>query len=223
MTRPEPGAAATARALCARGLRPVVVPFLAIRPLACRLPEHAQAVLATSGNALAEPLPALHAVPLFAVGDATASRAQEAGFREVASAGADARALAELVAARCDPASGPLLLLAGRGHGSVLAANLRGRGFSVLRRAVYASLPVTEFPSQAAVAIDAGGLRAALFFSAETARAFVRTLPNRMRGAISGVDALAIAPPARAALAVLPWRAVRVALHPTQDELLALL
>ena len=187
------------------------------------LPHDVQAVLATSGNALAAALPAFAATPLFAVGDATAARARAAGFAAVESAGADARALASLVAARCRPAAGPLLLLSGQGHGAALAQDLRARGFSVLHRAVYASLPVTTFPPPADAAIRSGELRAALFFSAATSRAFAATLPAPRAPDLAGIDALAIAPAAGRALAALPWRSVRVALHPTQDELLALL
>jgi uroporphyrinogen-III synthase len=223
ITRPEPGASATAKAVRARGLRPFCVSFLAIRPFAAELPKVAQAVLVTSGNALAAPLSDLHDTPLLAVGDATAARARAAGFTRVDSAGADARALAALVAARCDPGRGPLLLLTGKGHGGPLAEDLRARGFSVLHRAVYASLPVTTFPPQADEAIGSAALRAATFFSAETARAFAATLPAARAPDLAGIDALAIAPAAADALAGLPWRSVRVALHPTQDELLALL
>src|SRR5579875_3510048 len=153
VTRPEPGATATARAVRALGLRPFCVPFLAIAPRSAELPGDAQAVLVTSGNALAAPHPSLHGIRLFAVGDATAARAREAGFAQVESARADARALAALVAARCDPAGAPLLLLSGEGQGRPLAEDLRGRGFSVLHRAVYASLPVTTFPAPADQAI----------------------------------------------------------------------
>ncbi len=223
ITRPEPGARSTAEAVIARGFRPVVAPFLVIRPIACELPAGAQAVLATSGNALTATLSALHPIPLLAVGAATAARARAAGFTRVESAGADARALARLAATRCDPAAGPLLLLTGEGLGDALADDLARQGFRVLRRSVYASVPVTTFPPQAEAAIAAGTLCAALFFSAATARAFAATVPDRLRPALAGLDALAIAASAAAVLAGLPWRAVRAALHPTQDELLALL
>jgi uroporphyrinogen-III synthase len=104
-----------------------------------------------------------------------------------------------------------------------LIADLATRGFSVLHRAVYASVPVTAFPPPADEALRSGQLRAALFFSAETARAFAATLPASRRPALAGIDALAIASSAGHVLAALPWREVRVALHPSQDELLALL
>jgi uroporphyrinogen-III synthase len=225
VTRPEPGATATAQLLLARGLRPVIAPFLEIRRRAFTLPpsSQVQAVLATSGNAVAVAPQALQDLPLFTVGNATAARAGKAGFRKVESAGGDAEALAALVKQRCDPTGQPLLLLVGKGQGASLSADLHEAGFGVIRRVVYTSVPVLDFPGPAAQALLAGGLRAALFFSAETARAFVRTLPHPLRPTLVPIEALAIAAPAAAVLRPLPWRQVRVALHPTQDDLLALL
>jgi uroporphyrinogen-III synthase len=104
-----------------------------------------------------------------------------------------------------------------------LAARLRGRGFQVIRRTVYAAEPVSTFPAAARAALEEGVLCAALFLSAETARAFCRLLPSGLRPSLSSVEALAIGEPAALALKALPWRHVRVAARPTLDEVLALL
>ena len=55
VTRPQPGAAETARRLLALGRTPVLAPVLEIVPLAADLPppDGIQAVLITSANALA--------------------------------------------------------------------------------------------------------------------------------------------------------------------------
>ncbi|MEJ1976860.1 MAG: uroporphyrinogen-III synthase [Acetobacteraceae bacterium] len=224
ITRPEPGASETAARLDAAGWRPVIVPFLHVQPCPARLPPPGAvlAVLAASGNA-AEAVPASHhGVPLLAVGDATAARARVAGFIEVHSAAGDASALAALAARLLDPARGALLLACGAGQGSALATMLRRHGFRVHRRAVYIARGVRRFPPAAAVALSEG-LRAALFFSAETARVFARLLPRRLLPALADVEALVIGSDAAAALQHLPWRGVRVAVRPTQDGVLALL
>ena len=227
MTRPEPGAAAAAELLRARGLVPVVAPFLVVAARAAVLPDAArvQAVLAASGQALdmLHAPPALLALPLLAVGDATASRAGARGFRSVHSAGSDAAALAALAARLCDPGGAPLLLLCGASQGHGLAAALRGHGFRVLRRVVYAARPVDRFPAAAAAALAGGRTRAVLFLSAETARSFVATLPPALVSALAPVDAVAIGGNAAAALHALPWRRVQIAQHPTLDGVLALL
>ncbi len=82
VTRPQPGADATAARLVALGFEPAIAPLLAVEHLACDLPppDGLGAVLATSGNAVDAIPGAWRGLPLFAVGDATAARARAAGF-----------------------------------------------------------------------------------------------------------------------------------------------
>lgn len=226
ITRPLPGAAETASRVATLGLQPVVAPLLEIRSLPARLPaaERLQAVLVASSNALPGLPPAWHGLKLLAVGDATAARARAAGFTAAHSAGADAEALAALAARCCDPAGASLLLAAGRGQSLKLAAALRARGFRVIRRAVYAAVPAAGLPDAARAALCGGRLRAAMFFSAETARHFARLLRRAgLRDSVADVDACAIGAPAAAAIQGLPWRRVLCAAKPTQDAMLALL
>jgi uroporphyrinogen-III synthase len=226
ITRPEPGAAETASRVAALGLRPVLAPLLEIRAVPATLPasDRLQAVLIASGNALAGLPTAYRALPLLAVGDASAARARATGFTEVLSADADADELAVLAGAHCDPAGLPLLLAVGRGQSLALAAALRARGFRVMRRATYAATPVGALPEPAAAALREGGLRAALFFSAETARQFARLLiRGGLREAVREIDACAIGQPSATAIDTLPWRRVLRAAKPTQDAMLALL
>lgn len=224
ITRPDPGATATAARLRLVGLHPVVASFLIVQGRVGVLPHPGmvQAVLAASGNAVDHLPPSYHELPLLTVGDATATRATRAGFTDVASANGDAAALAAFATARLNPASGPLLLAAGGKQSIALTADLRRRGFRVQRRVVYTAKRVTRFPDAATVAIERG-LRAVMFFSTETAEAFAYLLPRHLVPALAGTDALAIGEAAAAALRHLPWRAVRVALRPTQDGVLALL
>ena len=226
VTRAEPAASGTARRLDALGFAAVVAPLLRVRPLPAPLPalSHAElgAVLVTSGNALASLPDALHATPLLAVGDATAALARSAGFQNVRSAAGDADALAALARASL-PRGARLLLASGRGQGAPLAAALRADGFRVHRRAMYDAVAVGAFPPAARRALEAGALCAALFLSAETARAFVRLLPSGLAGRLGGVSALAIGGPAADALRVLPWQRVRVSLAPNLEGVLALL
>jgi uroporphyrinogen-III synthase len=180
-------------------------------------------VVVASGNAVAGVPAAFHALPLLAVGDATAALARQAGFVCVHSAGADAAALAALAARHCDTKGAPLLLATGARQGTALAADLRQRGFRVLRRIVYMACPVTALPPAALQAVRDGTLHAALFFSAETAAAFVRAVPPDLLSAFADIEALAISQRVGHVLRPLPWRRVRVAVRPTQDDLLALL
>lgn len=226
LTRPRADAEATAARLAALGWMPLRAPMLRIRMLPAEIPEDVAAIALTSGNAIPA-LPArLHAVPVFAVGDATASRARAAGFARVRSAGADAAALAALIAAEAPP--GRLLLAVGEGRGDRLARALAdpasGQARIVDRRAVYAADPTEALPMDAVDALRAGRVAAALFFSAETARVFVRLAEAAgVAGCCAGLAAFAIGAPAVVALQALPWREIGQASHPTQEAILALL
>jgi uroporphyrinogen-III synthase len=226
ITRPVPGACDTAKRVTEIALEPIIAPMLNIRMSPCSLPpaERLQAIVTASGNAIAALPASLRHLPLFAVGDATASRARAAGFARVTSADGDAGALAALTARTCNRNGLTLLLAAGRGQGMALAADLRARGFRVVRRAVYAAVPVPALPLVAGQALVAGQVVAAMFFSAETARHCVRLIQRaRLHEVVRTVDALAIGKPAAVALQALPWRRIRVAARPTQDAMLALL
>ncbi len=226
ITRPEPGASETAGRVSVLGYRPVVAPLMVVQSRGVSLPpvERVQAILVTSGNAIPL-LPETHCrLPLLAVGEATAARARAAGFAQVSSADGDARALAALTVRSCHPDGKPLLLVSGRGQGQGLAAALRASGFRVVRRTLYAAVPVAMLPDDARGAIEAGGIEAVLLFSAETARQCVRLLrAASLRDAVRSMEALAISQPTAMALRVLPWRRIRVAEQPNQDALLAML
>lgn len=225
VTRPEPGASRTASALRDAGWQPVLAPMLAIHRRAPKLPPPAavQAVLVTSANALPALDAAFHRKPLLAVGAATADAARAAGFTAVASAEGDALALARLTAARLAPHDGPLLLATAEGQGTMLADLLRAHGFGVLCRAVYTARPVRTLPPDARAALRSGSLHAALFFSAETARAFAASLPDALHPALDAVCAISISPAVDAALAGLPFACRRIAAHPSSAAVLALL
>ncbi len=201
------------------GFKPVIAPVMQIRQFSPAIPAHIQAVLVTSGNALAGLAPT-H-TKLLAVGDVTAARARMRGFSDVTSAGRDAAALAELAAAQLAPADGPVLLVCGRGQGGPICADLRARGFRVVRRVTYAAEAVRTFPEPAAESLRAGTTHAAVFLSAETANVFVRLLPAALAPKLAHVLALAIGKNAAEALNALPWRQVRLARSPTLDDVLA--
>jgi len=226
ITRPEPGASDTAARTAALGFAPVLSPVLEIQTIAAKMPPAAAvaAALVTSGNAADALPPAWHDTRLFTVGDATAARARAAGFRDVHSAAGDADALAAFVARDIRPAAGPLLLASGRGQGQALAAALRHNGYRVIRRVVYAALPAPQLAPAAIAALHAGRVGAALFFSAETARHFIRLARRAgVLPALASVDAISIGRPAAVALGAVSWRDIRVAARPNQDEMLALL
>ena len=89
--RPEPGASATVERARERGLDAVAIPLFEIEPLPWDAPEASgfDGLLLTSANAIrcgGEGLKSLRGLPVYAVGEATAAAARDAGF-DVAATG----------------------------------------------------------------------------------------------------------------------------------------
>ncbi|MBP0491616.1 uroporphyrinogen-III synthase [Pararoseomonas indoligenes] len=225
ITRPEPGGGATAARVAALGWCPVAAPALILSPLSMEPAPGARAALLPSAAAI----PALAGavppdLPVLAVGEATAAAARAAGFTAVEAAHGDAASLAALATARLDPRAGPLLLAAGRGYGDDLASDLVGRGFAVIRREAYAVAEAPGFPPEARAALSAGQIRAALFLSPRSARVAIALLEAAgLRGAATGIRAVALSGRVAEALTSLKWKGLDVAPRPDHDALLDLL
>lgn len=191
-----------------------------------------QALLFTSANGVRAfaRRTAARDIPALAVGDATAQAARAAGFTAVDSASGDVYALASLAAARCRPDAGVLLHVAGTTVAGDLSGQLAAAGFAVRRESLYDTLPARSLSGDTVRELVAGTVTAALFFSPRTARAFASLLDaGRLAPHCRTVDALCLSPAVADALRTPglspdhPWRSVRTARYPRQDELLALL
>ena len=222
ITRPEPGAAESARAVAALGWEAVLAPALTLTALPFKAPANCQAIIITS-RAAARALP-LARLPVIAVGEATATEARARGFADVRAAGGDAQALAALIGATLKPEGGSLCLAVGEGYALDLAAALRATGFRVLRRVVYAARPSAALPQEARRAIREGRVHAALFTSPRSAREAMRLLADAgLQKAALNILAIALSPRIAATLSALPWQAIRTASRPDHAALLACL
>lgn len=225
LTRPAEDSAALAAELERRGHETVVEPMLTIRPLpdAGLDLDGAQAVLLTSANG-ARALSGRSVgrnISLYAVGDATARAARDAGFNRVASAGGDVEDLAALVIARADPAAGRLVHVAGSAVAGDLAGRLAAAGFTIERAVLYRAEPATELSAACRDNLRAGRLDGALFFSPRSARAFARLARQAgCEAACRRITGIFLSD-AVAAAGDLPWRARRIAAQPTQAALIA--
>lgn len=225
VTRPRAEAAELAAALAGRGIDSVIAPLIEIKPLDLPPPSLAgvQAVLCTSANgvrALATAV-AERAIPVFAVGDATAGRARAEGFQRVESAHGDVGELARLVRQRLDPAGGRLLHVAGTAVAGDLAGELRGAGFEVERAVMYEARAATALDAATAAALADGGIDLALFFSPRTSAVFARmAIAAGIAARLGRVTALSISPAADAGLVRLGFRERIVAAAPTRAGLL---
>ncbi len=169
-------------------------------------------------------------LPVYAVGDATATAARSAGFTAVDSASGDVYALADLVRRRLDPTHGPLLHVAGSKVAGDLAGLLGDAGFTLHRSVLYDAVPAQALTLETAAILRTSSLDGVLFFSPRTARSFVRLLAEaglvdrcRTVDAFCLSPAVAVAARAYGDQGVTPWRSVRVAPRPEQDALIGLL
>lgn len=196
----------------------VYAPCLAIKPVAFKptatLPA---ALIITSGQAVPAIPQSYTNLPIFCVGDATAGRLRAAGFNHVESASGDARDLFRLVTARRIP--GLHVMAVGQRQGLALCRQLAAAGIQVMRRKAYSASALRSLPDAANEALAEGKVKAALFYSSETARAFLSLTPQGTAKIIACVLSPAIAE----ALNGLPWSEIRVALAPTEADLMALL
>jgi len=229
VTRPREDAAGLVAALTARGIEPILEPLLKIElvpdareALAATLPG-AQAVLFTSANgarafAIAAPQRDL---PAFAVGDATARAARDAGFARVESAGGDVHALAALVAQRLEPRAGALIHAAASAVAGDLAGDLARAGFTVRRVRLYDAVAADGFSAESRRAIAADAVDAAIFFSPRTAETFVTLARAAGLGdRTAAMAAITLSPAVAAALRPLAWRRIEIAAAPNESALL---
>jgi uroporphyrinogen-III synthase len=206
VTRPQPDNEATAASLRARGFDVLLAPTLRFEPVAS--PDDPAAdyagVIITSANALRAVEPQLAergllGLPLFAVGERTASAARRAGFGTVISADGDAADLRDLVLAKAgkfaevkkSKKSGkarPLLYLAGAELSRDLAGELARHGIEVITRITYRMVASPGLPREACDAIAANQVEAVLHYSARSARAFL----DAIRSAGVEISALAV-------------------------------
>lgn len=204
--RPEPGNRITAAAVEGRGRAALRLPLFETRPLAWSLPDPLDfdALILTSANAVrlaGEALGGLRGLPVYAVGDATASAARRARFDVAAVGSAGAAALADQ-AKRAGVRRA--LHLAGRERtleaGGIIAAVLP----------VYASEALPISPED--VAALAGTV--ALVQSARAGSRLAEIVPDK--------DALLLAAVSQAAAAAAGdgWRAVAIAPHPETEALI---
>jgi uroporphyrinogen-III synthase len=203
--RPEPGASATVERARQRGLDAFAVPLFEIEPVEWSAPDAASfdGLLITSANAMraaGDRLQGLRGLKVYAVGDATALAARDAGFDVVAVGDAGVERLLASIEADLR-----LLHLGGEDRKEIRDA--RQEINSII---VYRSRPI-ENPDLSGTA---GAV--ALIHSPRAARRFAELASDR-----GSIAIFAIGPDAAEA-AGHGWQSVESAERPTDDALLAL-
>jgi uroporphyrinogen-III synthase len=228
VTRPEEDGADLVETLERRAIECLLEPLMAVSYRDDAEPDltGVQAILITSANgarALARTSEA-RGVAVFAVGDASARAAREAGYGKVESAGGDVETLTELVTQRLDASGGPLFHAAGSALAGDLAGKLAAAGFDVRREVLYDAVPSAALSPAAIAAIKNGKLDGVLLFSPRTAVIFADLVRKaRLIRSARELTAYCLSDAVAEAASDLPWRAVRIAARPTQEDLIDLL
>ncbi len=201
--RPEPGASATVERARAQGLEAIANPLFEVAPIAWEAPDPGSfdGVLLTSANAVrhaGEGLQSLRGLKAYAVGDATAQAAREAGF-DVAATG---DAGVERLLGSIEP---DLRLL-----------HLCGAHRSDTEGARQTITPIAVYRSEQIENARIPNADAVLVHSPRAGRRLAELADDR-----SVVTIAAISQPASDAAGE-GWRSVEVAEQPTDEALLAL-
>lgn len=229
ITRPRPDADELAARLHALGHNTFIEPLIDIvtrqgPPLDL---DGIQALLFTSANgarAAAARTPQ-RAIPVVAVGPATAATARDLGFLHVGeSSGEGVAGLAAHVHAILTPGKGALLHPAGTVTAGDLAASLSPHGFIVRRETIYDARAAASISGALSAELGAGSIAAAMFFSPRTASLFAALIAAAdLAPACRTVEALALSQAVANALAPLAFRRISVAAKPETGAMLELL
>ncbi len=228
LTRPEADAARLRQDLQRMGFSVDSAPMLTIQPLPLAADLALQDVaglLITSANGL-RALAAATArrdLPVYAVGEASARAARQAGFAQVLAAGGDVFSLADLVRRAVPRQAGPLFHAAGETLAGDLKAMLEADGFTVRRETLYRAVPVASFPLQVAENLSKSSYNGVLFFSPRTASGFATLAAPGFAAALSQAAAFCLSAAVAERLAGLPWRRLCIAAEPSEAALLAAL
>lgn len=228
ITRSREDGQRLATVLAERGIDSLLAPLLEIAifagpPLAL---EGVQAILATSANgirAFAERNPERR-IPVFAVGDATARLAENAGFASVSTASGDVETLAELIFEALPADGGELLHVAGTKVAGDLGGRLGEQRFRYRREVIYEAKRVPALDPAAIEAIQAGTIDGILFYSPRTASIFVELADRAgIKDDLDDVAAYCLSEAVARRIEGLAWRVIGIANRPDQESMLALL
>lgn len=209
--RPQPGADETADRARARGLEPVVAPLFTIQPLDWSAPaaDRFDAILFTSANGPREggaALAAFRHLPCYAVGEATAAAAAQAGFPNVRAGPSDGAAVVQMMAS--DGVRRAFHPTAAE------TAAIPDDGIEIERAAVYSAQAADRLSDVAVAAIHAGAV--VLLHSPRAAALFSDQIGQRRAQTV-----IAAISDAAAAAAGNGWAGIAVAVEPRDEALLA--
>lgn len=215
LTRPPADSQSLAAALAEYGIDCVLSPAMEIRPLPVTLPDAAglDGLIATSRHALPACLP-LKRLPLYAVGDHTASFARNLGF---------------IVAAQAETAETLFPLIPAQKHylyasGETVRLDFTQHLPHACRVIAYRAEASNELPSDVINTLSADTADGVVFYSPRAAEIFTKLLNNnKLSEKCRSLTAFCLSEAIALCCAKRGWRHIRVAASPTQTAMISLL
>lgn len=229
VTRAEPDALKLRATLEELGNEATVEPLLSVAHV--EAPEidlaDVQALIATSRNALRalRHHPARReamALPLFAVGRATAEEARALGFGTVITGAGNAQALMNHIVSVADPAAGLLMHLAGDRLAVDLAGDLEAQGFRVLEVVVYRTVAAKALSADTIEQLATGEIDGVILLSPHTAAVYASLVrKHELAASVRGLTHFCLSPAVAHRLDSLGLEDIEVAAEPSLREVLA--
>lgn len=225
ITRPAEDAERLAQTVTERGFTPIIEPLLNIIAQDHTLPETDQisSLIFTSKNAVRSlqqsDIRKLKQIPVFTVGDKTATCAREAGFEDITSASGTVDDLKQILQnAGSFDADKFILYISGQD----ITDDLSDLSLNIKRVVTYKAETPSSFSPALVSHIKERNLQAISFFSERTASHFVALITKEnLDGELDNIAALCISEKVRKAVDKLPWKAILTAESPEQNSLLA--
>ncbi|MDN5927901.1 MAG: uroporphyrinogen-III synthase [Hyphomicrobiales bacterium] len=227
ITRPEPGAARTAKRLEALGFDPARLPLTEIRPTCTQLPGEGDfdAVAIPSANAIrhAQPslLRAVAGLPVFAGGRRTAEAAAEAGLDDPTIGPGDGQGLATLMASRL-ARDARVVYLCGRVRTRGFEETLRAAGIEATPVETYDTTVLDHTDEKLAGTLGSEAFDAVLLYSRVAAQALAKLTDRSVISPLLGRAAF-ICMSRRVAEPLYPFdgACIRIAAAPDEEAMLA--
>ena len=162
-------------------------------------------------------------IPLYCVGDQTASTGKVAGFQQVFSADADVNILFELIKTNYVTDSGTILYVTGVDRTGNLQEKLVQIAIPTELSIIYKAHYQHAFPANVASEINSGNIDAVLIYSKNGCTALVKALKRFSRELLTKITFFSISQNAAEPLKLLENVKVKWPSKPNEDELLNLL
>lgn len=181
-----------------------------------------QAIFVTSQHALpAFKEGSLKNIPIFTVGDQTAKKAYELGFKHIFSSNGDAQNLKNLLMNNCSPEKGPLFYPRGVNIRWDLKKELEEVNFCTYEEIVYDAIPTSKFLPETIENLKNGEISDVFLFSPRSAEIFMNHMEFlNLKKILKNLRVFCLSPNISCHFMKAEWRKVYVAQEPTLKSLI---